>query len=62
MNLLAKDIPTLVFQILPGFVAASIFYRSRRHPRLKQRASKAHLLAVERSSGGRHRRPPLSPL
>ena len=33
MSFLAKDIPTLVFQLLPGFVAASIFYTLTAHPK-----------------------------
>jgi hypothetical protein len=36
MNFLAKDIPTLVFQILPGFVAASIFYTLTAHPKTSE--------------------------
>jgi len=33
MNFLVKDIPRLIFQILPGFVAASIFYTLSAHPK-----------------------------
>lgn len=33
MNILSKDIPTLVFQLLPGFVTASIFYTLTAHPK-----------------------------
>src|SRR3954470_22451912 len=33
MNFLGENIPTLVFQLLPGFVAASIFYTLTAHPK-----------------------------
>src|SRR4051794_37901522 len=33
MNFFSRDIPTLVFQLLPGFVTASIFYTLTAHPK-----------------------------
>ena len=36
MGLIAKDIPTLVQMLLPGFIAAGIFYTLTAHPRLSE--------------------------
>jgi hypothetical protein len=33
MGLIAKDLPTLVFMLLPGFVAAGVFYTLTSHPK-----------------------------
>lgn len=33
MGLIAKDLPTLVFMLLPGFLAAGIFYTLTAHPK-----------------------------
>lgn len=33
MGLIAKDLPTLVFMLLPGFIAAGIYYTLTAHPK-----------------------------
>lgn len=33
MSLIAKDLPTLVFMLLPGFLAAGVFYTLTAHPK-----------------------------
>jgi hypothetical protein len=33
MGLIAKDLPTLVFMLLPGFLAAGVFYTLTAHPK-----------------------------
>ncbi len=33
MSLIAKDLPTLVFMLLPGFLAAGIFHTLTAHPK-----------------------------
>lgn len=36
MGWIAKDLPTLVFMLLPGFLAAGIFYTLTAHPKLSE--------------------------
>lgn len=36
MGWIAKDLPTLVFMLIPGFVAASIFYTLTAHPKTSE--------------------------
>lgn len=33
MGLIAKDLPTLIFMVLPGFLAAGVFYTLTAHPK-----------------------------
>jgi hypothetical protein len=33
MGWIAKDLPTLVFMLLPGFLAAGVFYTLTAHPK-----------------------------
>ena len=33
MGWIAKDLPTLVFMLLPGFIAAGVFYTLTAHPK-----------------------------
>jgi Family of unknown function (DUF6338) len=36
MGLIAKDIPTLIFLLLPGFIAAGVFYTLTAHPKTSE--------------------------
>jgi len=36
MSLIAKDLPTLIFLLLPGFISAGVFYTLTAHPKTSE--------------------------